>query len=80
VPERRSHAFVGASDAEERSIGGSETVLDEPRRTGDVTLNLTFTGHLEAGPGNTVVRTAGSTTITGTATSSSGTYNVMVTL
>lgn len=47
---------------------------------GDVMLNLTFTGHLEAGPSNTVVRTPGMTTVTGTATASSGTYTVMVTL
>jgi hypothetical protein len=47
---------------------------------GVVTLNLMFDGALEAGPNNTVVRTAGSTTVTGTATSHDGTYTVMVTL
>ncbi|MEO8840232.1 MAG: hypothetical protein ABI591_14570 [Kofleriaceae bacterium] len=47
---------------------------------GQVTLNLAFDGTLEAGPNSTVVRTVGATTVTGTATSSDGTYNVMVTL
>jgi hypothetical protein len=47
--------------------------------TGQVSLALTFTGQLEAGSGNTVVRKAGTTHITGTATSPAGTYNVDVT-
>ena len=47
---------------------------------GEVTLNLAFDGTLEMGPGGTVVRTVGTTTVTGTATSNDGTYNVMVTL
>jgi hypothetical protein len=47
---------------------------------GQVTLNLMFNGTLEAGPGTTVVRTPGTTTVTGTAISNDGTYNVMVTL
>ena len=47
---------------------------------GEVTLNLMFAGTLEAGPGTTVVRTPGTTTVTGTAISNDGTYNVMVTL
>jgi hypothetical protein len=47
---------------------------------GEVTLNLAFSGTLEPGPGNTVVRAAGTTTVMGTAASSGGTYTVMVTL
>jgi len=47
--------------------------------TGQVSLALTFSGQIEAGPGNTVVRKAGTTHITGTATSPAGTYNVDVT-
>ena len=46
----------------------------------DATLNLTFTGTLQAGPNNTVERKPGSVVVTGTATSGDGTYNVMVTL
>ena len=47
---------------------------------GEVTLNLAFSGTLEAGPNNTVVRTVGTTTVMGTAASNGGTYTVMVTL
>ena len=47
--------------------------------SGQVSLALTFSGQIQAGPGNTVVRTPGTTHITGTATSSAGTYNVDVT-
>lgn len=47
---------------------------------GDVTLDLMFTGKLQAGSGSTVERVPGSTTVTGTAKSNNGTYNVMVTL
>jgi hypothetical protein len=47
---------------------------------GSVLLNLTFNGNLMAGPNNTVVRVPGSTTVTGTAMSNSGTFNVNVTL
>ena len=47
--------------------------------SGQVSLSLTFSGQTEAGPGNTVVRKAGTTHITGTATSPAGTYNVDVT-
>jgi hypothetical protein len=46
---------------------------------GTVTLALTFTGDLESGPNMTVQRKAGTTHITGTATSQYGTYNVDVT-
>ena len=47
---------------------------------GDCTLNLTFAGTLMDGGGGKVVRAAGSTTVTGTAVSGSGTYNVMLTI
>jgi len=47
--------------------------------TGQVSLNLAFTGQIQSGSNNTVVRTPGTTHITGTATSASGTYNVDVT-
>ncbi len=48
--------------------------------TGSVDLNLTFNGMLMSGPSNTVVRVPGSTTVTGTATSNSGMFQVDVTL
>lgn len=47
---------------------------------GDVTLTLTFTGDLQAGPNNTVERKPGTTVVSGTAAADGGTYNVMVTL
>lgn len=47
--------------------------------SGQVSLTLTFAGQIEPGPNNTVVRKAGTTHITGTATSPAGTYNVDVT-
>jgi len=47
--------------------------------SGQVSLALTFTGQIESGPNNTVVRKAGTTHITGTATSPAGTYSVDVT-
>lgn len=47
---------------------------------GDVSLDLTFTGTLMAGPNNTVVRVPGSTHVTGTATSGDGMYMVDVTI
>ncbi len=47
---------------------------------GDVTLTLTMTGELMDGGGGLVVRVPGLTTITGTATSGDGLYNVAVTL
>jgi len=46
---------------------------------GDLTLNLSFTGLLQPGSGTTVTRQPGTTHITGTATSSAGTYTVNVT-
>ena len=47
--------------------------------SGQVSIALTFTGQLAAGPNNTVVRQPGTTHVTGTATSSAGTYPVDVT-
>jgi hypothetical protein len=47
--------------------------------SGPVSLALTFTGQIAAGPNNTVVRQTGTTHVIGTATSSAGTYNVDVT-
>jgi len=47
---------------------------------GDATLNLTFSGMLQDGGNGTVIRMPGSTTITGTATSGDGTYDVNITL
>jgi hypothetical protein len=46
---------------------------------GDLVLNLTFTGELQAGTGGLVERKPGTTRITGTATSAAGTFNVDVT-
>jgi len=46
--------------------------------TGQVSLALTFSGQIESGPNNTVVRKAGTTHIIGTATSPAGTYAVDV--
>ena len=47
---------------------------------GDVSLDLTFTGTLMAGPNNTVVRVPGSTHVTGAATSGDGMYTVDLTI
>ncbi len=47
---------------------------------GDVDLDLTMSGEIEAGPADTVVRVVGTTTITGTATSGDGLFDVDVTL
>jgi hypothetical protein len=47
--------------------------------TGQVSLNLTFAGQIEAGADGGVQRKAGTTHITGTATSPAGTYDVDVT-
>jgi hypothetical protein len=46
---------------------------------GSVTLNVTFTGTLQAGTNTTVERVPGSTHITGTAVSPAGTYQIDVT-
>jgi hypothetical protein len=59
------------------SLAGSFTMSGT--ESGQVTLALTFTGQIESGPNNTVVRKVGTTHITGTATSASGTYAVDVT-
>jgi len=52
--------------------------------TGDleeaVTLNLTFTGMLQDAGGGKVTRAPGTTTVTGTATSGDGTYDVNISL
>jgi hypothetical protein len=55
------------------------TITMSGEEHGDLTLNLSFTGLLQAGSGTTVTRQPGTTHITGTATSSAGTYNVDVT-
>ena len=47
--------------------------------SGQVSLNLTFAGQIEPGADGGVQRKAGTTHITGTATSPAGTYNVDVT-
>lgn len=47
---------------------------------GDVTLTLTMAGAIMDGGGGVVVRVPGSTTITGTATSGDGLYDVAITL
>lgn len=47
---------------------------------GDVTLDLTMAGEIQAGAGTTVERVPGTTTVTGTATSGDGLYEVNVTL
>ena len=48
-------------------------------QSGTVTLSVTFSGQLMAGSNNSVERVAGQTHITGTATSSAGTYDIDVT-
>ncbi len=45
---------------------------------GGVTLDVTFTGVTEAGPGDTIVRTPGSVRVTGTATSDYGVFAIEV--
>ncbi len=47
--------------------------------SGSVTLNVTFNGNLQPGTGTQVERQPGTTQITGTATSGSGTYQINVT-
>ena len=59
------------------SLGGS--FLMSGGLAGQVSLALTFAGQLEAGADGGVQRKAGTTHITGTATSPAGTYNVDVT-
>lgn len=62
----------------------SGTLVGEFEMTGDlegkVTLNLSFSGAIEDNGSGGTRRKAGSTTITGTATSGGGTYNVNTTL
>ena len=45
---------------------------------GTVTLNLNFAGSLTAGPNTSVLRAAGTTTVSGTATDGNGTYDINV--
>ena len=59
------------------SLNGSFAMSGE--LGGQLALALTFAGQIESGPNNTVVRKAGTTHITGTATSAAGTYTVDVT-
>lgn len=59
------------------SLNGS--FMMSGRLTGQVSLALSFAGDLEAGADGGVQRKAGTTHITGTATSPAGTYNVDVT-
>jgi hypothetical protein len=59
------------------SLVGSVTMSGAEK--GALALNLSFSGMLQAGAGSTVERAPGTTHITGTATSSSGTYTVDVT-
>jgi hypothetical protein len=59
------------------------TLIGTVNMTGDeegaLTLNLSFQGEIQAGTGGRVERKPGTTRITGTATSSAGTFNVDVT-
>ena len=56
---------------------GNVTMTGE--QEGNLALNLTFTGQIQAGTGGLVERKPGTTHITGTATSSAGVFNVDVT-
>jgi hypothetical protein len=55
------------------------TVTMTGEEEGELHLNLTFAGQIQAGAGGIVERKPGTTHITGTATSSAGTFNVDVT-
>ncbi len=59
------------------TLVGKVTMSGEER--GDLVLNLTFAGQIQAGTGGIVERKPGTTHITGTATSSAGVFNVDVT-
>ncbi len=59
------------------TFAGAFTMTGDLKNT--VTLTLSFSGNLQAGAGNTVVRAPGSTHVTGTAVSDYGTYTVDVT-
>jgi hypothetical protein len=59
------------------TFDGAFTMTGDLKNT--VTLTLSFTGTLQSGGNNTVVRAPGTTHITGTAVSDYGTYNVDVT-
>ena len=47
---------------------------------GDVALDLTISGHLADGGGGKVIRSSGTTTVSGTATQGNGVYQVQLTL
>jgi hypothetical protein len=59
------------------TLAGAYTMTGD--LTGKVTLNVSFSGDLQAGAGNTVERKTGTTHITGTAVSDYGTYTIDVT-
>lgn len=59
------------------TLVGKVTMTGEEE--GDLVLNLSFVGELQSGTGGIVERKPGTTRITGTATSSAGTFNVDVT-
>ena len=59
------------------TLVGKVTMTGEEE--GDLVLNLSFQGELQAGAGGVVQRKPGTTRITGTATSAAGTFNVDVT-
>jgi phage baseplate assembly protein gpV len=59
------------------SLSGALTMSGDLHNT--VTLAVTFTGNLQSGGNNTVVRAPGTTHVVGTATSDYGTYAIDVT-
>ena len=59
------------------TLVGKVTMTGEEE--GDLVLNLSFAGQIQAGAGGLVERKPGTTRITGTATSAAGTFNVDVT-
>ena len=72
-------SFKGLPDADlSGTLHGSFTM--EGDLAGAVTLDLTITGETEAGPGDTIVRKAGTIHVTGTATSDYGVYDIDVAL
>jgi hypothetical protein len=84
-------AFANYSDAGQISYTTSSVALPalnmmlmniptmSGEEEGDLVLNLSFAGEIQAGAGGLVERKPGTTRITGTATSSAGTFNVDVT-
>lgn len=59
------------------TLAGTVTMTGDEK--GALTLDLTFSGNLQAGTGNTVERAPGTTHVTGTAISTAGTYTVDLT-